>query len=353
MVATGSGLKTRTNRFQIDGRNDAVVEVWWEPAPPADNKNAVSAIPNSESWGGWPADAPKPAIAPFDDEQAKEHQMAWAKYLGVPLEREIDLGDEVTLSLVLIPPGEFMMGSSMAERSKFLEEARVAEDPYGIERIPGEILHRVRITSPFWLSRHEVTLEQFRQFTEEAAYKTEAERDGTGGIAGLNGQWTRDPRVIWSGVPGILADGRQSCCECFLERRDGLLPMALEATRSVDDYASDRSRMGMCVSCRYSNVLALWCRRGFAQGVQLVRGERGWQDAASWPVSPERIRPVRYAWQRVGVVFRFLRRGLLHHFANGRSNRSTHRDLPRTPRWQLVFNRATLSLSISKLRISE
>ncbi|MCY2995322.1 MAG: protein kinase [Planctomycetota bacterium] len=30
--------------------------------------------------------APPPAIAPFDEKQAKEHQAAWAKHLGVPLE---------------------------------------------------------------------------------------------------------------------------------------------------------------------------------------------------------------------------------------------------------------------------
>ena len=59
-----------------------------------------------------PPDAPKPAIAPFDSAQAKKHQQAWADYLGVAVEREIDIGDEVKLTMVLIPPGEFMMGST-------------------------------------------------------------------------------------------------------------------------------------------------------------------------------------------------------------------------------------------------
>ena len=58
-------------------------------------------------WHGWPADAPKPAIAPFDAEQAKKHQEAWAKYLGVPVEYTNSIG----MKFRLIPPGEFLMGA--------------------------------------------------------------------------------------------------------------------------------------------------------------------------------------------------------------------------------------------------
>ena len=48
---------------------------------------AESQIPNpTTGWHGWPADAPKPAIAPFDATQAKKHQEEWAAYLTVPVE---------------------------------------------------------------------------------------------------------------------------------------------------------------------------------------------------------------------------------------------------------------------------
>ena len=40
----------------------------------------------------WPADAPPLASAPFDLEQAKQHQHAWAEYLGLPVEKAIVLG---------------------------------------------------------------------------------------------------------------------------------------------------------------------------------------------------------------------------------------------------------------------
>ena len=62
-------------------------------------------------WHGWPIDAPKPAIAPFDAAQAKAHQEAWAKYLGIPVEYENSIG----MKFRLIPPGEFMMGSTPGE----------------------------------------------------------------------------------------------------------------------------------------------------------------------------------------------------------------------------------------------
>jgi len=42
-------------------------------------------------------------VAPFDAEQARQHQEAWAKYLGVPVEWTNSIG----MSFRLIPPGEF------------------------------------------------------------------------------------------------------------------------------------------------------------------------------------------------------------------------------------------------------
>ena len=63
------------------------------------------------TWNGWPADAPPPAIAPFDAAQARAHQEAWAKHLGMPVE----LTNSIGMKFVLIPPGKFTMGSSQKE----------------------------------------------------------------------------------------------------------------------------------------------------------------------------------------------------------------------------------------------
>ena len=59
--------------------------------------------------GKWsiPSNAPPPAVAPFGTAKAQGHQSAWAKHLGVPVE----ITNSIGMRLVLIPPGEFQMGS--------------------------------------------------------------------------------------------------------------------------------------------------------------------------------------------------------------------------------------------------
>jgi formylglycine-generating enzyme required for sulfatase activity len=82
--------------------------------------------------------APTLAVAPFDAAQAKAHQQAWSKYLGVPVEFTNSIG----MKLMLIPPGEFMMGSNSLEDSH-------------------KPTHKVTLTQPFQLGMHEVTQGQY------------------------------------------------------------------------------------------------------------------------------------------------------------------------------------------------
>ncbi|MBI5083757.1 MAG: formylglycine-generating enzyme family protein [Acidobacteria bacterium] len=84
-----------------------------------------------------------------------------------------------TPQLVRIPAGEFTMGG--LESPEHLSQAF---KPYN--RPPGYFkdeypAHRVRITRAFFMGRTEVTVGQFRQFTEATGYRTDAERDGEGG----------------------------------------------------------------------------------------------------------------------------------------------------------------------------
>ncbi len=108
---------------------------------------------SATGWHGWPADAPAPAIAPFDAEQAKQHQDAWAKYLGVPVEYTNSLG----MKFRLIPPGEFTMGST----KEVVEEARLWAKPNDagwLESLQGETpQHQVILTQPSYLAVNETT----------------------------------------------------------------------------------------------------------------------------------------------------------------------------------------------------
>ncbi len=107
------------------------------------------------------AQAPAPAIAPFDERTARQHQMLWSKHLEVPAVQT----NSIDMKLVLIPPGEFEMGSSEQDVASLIAEAKQqdASKKY-IERIPAEApKHHVRITKPFYLGVCEVTQEQYQR----------------------------------------------------------------------------------------------------------------------------------------------------------------------------------------------
>jgi formylglycine-generating enzyme len=85
----------------------------------------------------------------------------------------------IGMKLVLIPAGEFLMGSPepATEIAKtFAAYGHPAEEFH--DEFPR---HKVRITRPFYLGVYEVTIGQFRRFSEATHYKTEAEIDGQGG----------------------------------------------------------------------------------------------------------------------------------------------------------------------------
>ena len=145
------------------------------------------------------ASAPPPAVAPFDTAKAKAHQQAWADYLRQPVEEIVDLSDGVKMAFVLIPSSEFLMGSTDDEQARFLEATKTSYNKLAADRLASEgSQHQVRITRPFRLSRHEVTVGQFRQFVKESGYRTDAERDGKGGFSHLNGKWVQDPSFVWN-----------------------------------------------------------------------------------------------------------------------------------------------------------
>jgi len=85
---------------------------------------------------------------PFDAEEAQRRQQAEAERLGVPVQDVLSLGGGLTVKLVLIPAGNFLMGSSETEEFGYC---------YG-ERPQ----HKVAITKPFYMGATEVTQAQWR-----------------------------------------------------------------------------------------------------------------------------------------------------------------------------------------------
>ena len=95
--------------------------------------------------------------------KVKERQEACAKSLRVPVEVVNSIG----MRFVLIPPGEYEMGTSAADGVRELEEAARWLPPlekYYAGRIPTEEpRHRVKISKAFYLSACEVTQSEYEQ----------------------------------------------------------------------------------------------------------------------------------------------------------------------------------------------
>ncbi len=102
----------------------------------------------------------------------------WSAEPGKPSTQEIE--NLLGMKFVLVPSGEFVMGSDESP-----EALARAYPQYGRERflelVDEAPAHKVRITRPFYLGQHEVTVGQFRRFVEASGHQPESEADGTGG----------------------------------------------------------------------------------------------------------------------------------------------------------------------------
>jgi formylglycine-generating enzyme required for sulfatase activity len=176
---------------------------------------------------------PKPLVAPFDAKQARVTQEAWARHLGLPVEQANSIG----MKLMLIPPGEFLMGSTdeqvalalkvgdVFKCGEWMKPIRTAERPQ----------HQVVLTKPFWMGATEVTVGQFRQFVEATKYVTEAERYGFGdsserAIAKANDddkerRWCSPGYPVSDELPVTQVSWNDACAFCnWLSEQHGLAP---------------------------------------------------------------------------------------------------------------------------------
>ncbi|RYY98225.1 MAG: formylglycine-generating enzyme family protein, partial [Comamonadaceae bacterium] len=116
-------------------------------------------------------------------------------------------GNSLGMQMVLVPAGEFTMGNAASVQEMLA--LYPGYDPKRLHDLADETpAHRVRITRPFYMARHEVTVGQFRQFLAASGHVPESVADGTGGY-GYNAAYDpatsrrgdafegRDPRYSW------------------------------------------------------------------------------------------------------------------------------------------------------------
>jgi formylglycine-generating enzyme required for sulfatase activity len=114
---------------------------------------------------------------PFDAATAQRYQKEYADWLRLPVEKKNDLG----MTFVLVPPGTFLMGSPRDEPGRGSDETQFP----------------VTLTRPFYLSKHEVTVGQFRKFVEATRHLTDGERNGGGHAHDAQAVWKHRAGVSW------------------------------------------------------------------------------------------------------------------------------------------------------------
>jgi formylglycine-generating enzyme required for sulfatase activity len=155
-----------------------------ERPPPKATQPREAKIPASETPTGSrvrPGRQPEPAVAPFDAQQAMAFQQAWSRHLKTP----VFLTNSIGMKLVLIPPGEFDMGSTPEELDLLRTVAAGARLPdWMVSRHPGETpRHRARITKPFYLGVSEVTKAEYALVTSPGPQPPGAAGSSIGGIS--------------------------------------------------------------------------------------------------------------------------------------------------------------------------
>ena len=259
-------------------------------------------------------------VAPFDEKTAKQHQARWAKYLRVPVVQTNSIG----MKLVLIPPGEFQMGSpkELIEEELRAARRRCAGNRDNSCRARGRSTG-CELPSPIGWARRHVTQEEYQR------------------VMGINpSKFRGDPQrpveqVFWD-------DAAEFCRQ--------VVGVARGKGGQTTVRLAHRSPVGVCLPGGNDDALVLRATtrrdlpmRAWFTGNALISRTR-------WAEEAERLGALRHARRRVGLVPGFLRRRLLREFADGRSHRAGHEFVSRLSRRELFLFAQVLPFRLPLLR---
>jgi len=164
-----------------------------------------------------PLEAPSLAVAPFSPEEARQHQEAWAKHLGIPVEYTNSIG----MKFRLIPPGEFLMGSTVEEINALPKSAIKQWREYFDAQTPQ---HKVILTQPIYMSVTEVTQSEYETVMGENPSHFSPSGEGQAVVANLETSSHPVEMVSWN-------DAAEFCAK--LSQREGLKPNYFRAQDTV------------------------------------------------------------------------------------------------------------------------
>jgi len=169
--------------------------------------NQASGVPDARMQLGdgiWAFPEAKVTTSP--EPKAKTPPPAQGKTVIVPPRPTITPADQFTNSLgmtmIRIEPGEFLISSTKSQIDLLWKQFPNVKREWLDREQPQ---HPVKITRPFYLAAHQVTVRQFRRFVEGSGYITEAESTGTGAYGLIGTEWKRDSKLNWRN-PGFKQD---------------------------------------------------------------------------------------------------------------------------------------------------
>ena len=143
--------------------------------------NSDGYITTDELWGL----VPNPVRQMTGGRQnPKDAQIGDGELLFVPrpgVGQEVKINPTDGAEMVWIPAGEFLMGADKSDNERTYDKLGWSKK-WVEKHARGEApKHRVELDG-FWMYRHEVTVAQFAKFVEATGHKTDAEKEGRGGL---------------------------------------------------------------------------------------------------------------------------------------------------------------------------
>jgi formylglycine-generating enzyme required for sulfatase activity len=200
-------------------------QVTWERLVPYVRRQVADAS------AGWFPDIPA-------DEQQRPHQIAnladdpvlvASATVVIPRpDGKTYVSKTAGMKFVRIPAGTFTRGSPAEEQDYITKTSFDGKRP---DWLDGESpQHEVKISKPFYLAIHAVTVGQFRRFVQDTGYQTEAESSGEGSYAFDGKEVKTNKDRNWRSPGFIQADDHPVTCVSWndavrycewLSRRDG------------------------------------------------------------------------------------------------------------------------------------
>ena len=166
-------LQITDNVFQLKYRNDQTVTITKISDADAVTNPSLEmpeSMPTTEQPNGNDskvfANSTELSQFQMSSIEAASKQQQHADLANLPVTKTITLPGGTTMDFQLIPPGEFLMGSTEAELEKFRMQSEAYDDGWGLSHLKTEgPQHRVKISKPFYMSRYEMTRAQWKSVT--------------------------------------------------------------------------------------------------------------------------------------------------------------------------------------------